>query len=1087
MNTKKQKNAIFIADNRAFLLGHLLLQIKETNPDLFDEAIVYHQNMAEQDIKTLEKIMKCRFINYNTDKLPDELFEKNYNFKRFTKFMFARYEMFNYLDEFDNILWIDTDVLILGDLNELINKASKTGFAMLREDEINKSAENTDINRTNFINDIPNYDMNEYLYCSGIIVINKKLKNYNKITNYLYDKTIEYADNLNLPDQGILNLMIQDFKIDVVPIGDNGKYGVYPKVGKDLSNAVIIHSWGKNKFWNSWYLYKLFPEWKTYYDKWLKIGGSAYLKEIKPDISIIIPVYKPDLSLFKTQLDTILGQMLNDYEHYTNFEIIIVAEPFETQQLSRFIKTISDPRIELIINKNRAGIAKSINIGLKKALGKYIARIDDDDICAPTKLIKQFNYLEENPSVTLVTSDYEYFGDMNEKRISLSGEMSRAWSIFTCPFDHPTIMFRKDFFLNNNLLYDETRSHVEDWELWLRAFDKGMIVGSIPEILYYHRWYNGQAGQNNKTIEMMRELTKINFKKLNIDLTAQELCYVPPYQGKVDQEKYKNLQKIFNKALKNNRRKKLYDEKALERVFKYRLYEAKRGYIPEIMGINIQEKKPEEQLSLFKKILRKAYRPIRKRLYAVSAEAANDNAKYLYGRLENFINSSNSKIENKILEINNSIAITSNKIQTIENSNKKNKLDLSNQISDLSQKIVNINDNIHENSNVFLAQQEKISKLMAEQLNNTLMENLNAINNQIAEIKKQQQNLHDEFYDYNQKYKFMEEQMLTNLFFTKKIILFGTSEHGNIGDAAITVGTYEFIKKYYPDYKLIDISTYEFNDIFEKIKGIVNDNDLIFLQGGGNLGNKYIVEENVRRKVISSFPNNKIVILPQTIYFEDNEDGKRELEISQKIYNNHNSLTIFTRGAKSLELAQKYFPSAESHLMIDMALNIKKIPINTRQGILTCIRNVDDESGFNKEKYQKIFDIVNQIDPNYNQTTNVLDKNINKIYRNYEVNKQLENFSQHKLVVTDRLHGLIFALITKTPCIVLSSYNYKLNEFVEFLKDNKYVKFIDKNINDLEKEINNLLNEDIEYNIDYTEKFPEMIKIINKNDNNNTK
>lgn len=62
---------------------------------------------------------------------------------------------------------------------------------------------------------------------------------------------------------------------------------------------------------------------------------------------------------------------------------------------------------------------------------------------------------------------------------------------------------------------------------------------------------------------------------------------------------------------------------------------------------------------------------------------------------------------------------------------------------------------------------------------------------------------------------------------------------------------------------------------------MLNDDDLIFLQGGGNLGDKWLNEERLRRTIIESFPNNKIVILPQTIYFSKNDGGK-EFEISQK-------------------------------------------------------------------------------------------------------------------------------------------------------------------------------------------------------------
>lgn len=997
---KKEKNAIFLADTRAFLIAHVLLQIKDTNPNLFDEAIIYHQNMSKKDMEIMKNIFHCRFINYDTDKLPDELFETNENFKRFTKFMFARYEMFNYLDEFDNILWIDTDVLIQGSLSDLIEKAKITGIAMLCEDQYNKSSKNTDINRTNFTKAIPGYEMNCPLYCSGTIVINKKLSNYKKVTEYLYDKTIEYADYLSLPDQGILNLMIQDFKFSVTPIGDNGVYGIYPYIGRDCSKAIFIHSWGKNKFWNSWYLFKMFPKWKYYYDEWVSLGGENIIKKFRPDISVLIPVYKSKIELFKIQLDSLVNQMQNSYENYTNFEIIIVAEPFELDKLDELINSYNDYRIVLIKNKERKGIAGSLNIGMKLAKGKYITRADDDDICTTDRLYKQYLYLENNPDVNLCTSNYEYFGDMNEGRITLEREMSHAWSIFTCPFDHPTIMFRKDFFIKNNLYYDESRSHVEDWELWLRAYDKGLVVGNIDEVLYYHRWYNGQAGQNEKTITMMRDLVKLNFAKLNINLTADDLLIVAPWQGKIDERKVPRLLEIFEMALKNNEQLKIYNNECLKKVFSYRVEEAKTGKLNGLTFEHIENKNNNASKTLKQKILGPVYRPFKRVFYNIMAEAVNDNLV-------------NQKLFNE----------------------KKNE----------NQKILNeVNINF-----------------------NKAHEKFDDLNNQIRL-------LHDQLYDLEKKYDFIRDEKLSNLYFAKKIILIGTSEHSNIGDAAITFGEYEFIRKYFSDYKLIEVSTYEFNDILPYLENIINSDDLIFLQGGGNLGNKFKTEENVRRTIIENFPNNKIVILPQTIYFTDDA----ELEISKRIYNNHSNLTIFTRGHISLEFAKKNFPNAKCYESLDSALNLNFNFGYSRDGILCCLRDLNDESGLDKKTYEEIFKIIKSFDKDYSFTNNLWAADIKKDQRNYVVYEQLKSFAKHKLVVTDRLHGLIFSLITNTPCIVISAYNYKLKEFTDMLKNNNSIIFIDKDIDKLSENINKFLSKETKIQNNFTKNFINNAKII---------
>lgn len=998
----KKKNAIMISDTRPSLIGNLLVQLVETNEGLFDEAIIYYDKIDENDMYLMNKIMPCRFIHFQYD-LPKEVKELP-AFKKFSPLMFSRYFMFDLLKEYETVTWLDTDILICGKLDNIIKMAKIGGMSANFEDPKNKSYKQTDTVKTSFINPLNNYDMNKYNMSSGLITVSDNLPNFEKMTKWCFDKTIELANNLVLPDQGVLNILIQEFNINVKCVGENGAYCFYPTYKRDASKAKIVHSWGARKFWKSWYLYNQYPKWKEYYQKWIKMGGSDQIGEILPDISIVIPMYNPNIEFFGLVLEDLLKNQEQAHGfQYDNFELILVVDGEISEDFKNLLKEYNDPRIVLIHNKERAGIAKSLNIGIKSAKGKYIARIDDDDRINKHRLFKQKEYLENNKNIELVSSYFSYFGDLNDGRITLEGELCRAWSIFTCPFDHPTIMFRKDFFLKNNLLYDESRSHVEDWELWLRAFNKGMRVGVIPEILYYHRWYNGQAGQNTKTITMMRELVKKNFEKLDIKLTDDELIYISPWQGKVDNQKLERLNTIYNQALEKNKKLKLYDQDSLETVFSYRLTEAKTGVLTPMITVNdnnidYNKKNMTNNVSILhrvrRRLLKPFYKPIKRIFYNITAEAVNDNITY-----------NNHQIDKKI---------------------------------------------------------EK----MTQSLKKDITEQQHSINL-----------LHDNVYDFHQEFNTIYRNNITSQFFKEKIILIGTSEHGNIGDAAITLGAYEFIRNHFKDKELVEITTYEFTNKLPYLRAIINNDDLIFLQGGGNLGNKYIEEENVRRKTIESFPNNKIIILPQTIYFDDN--GQSELIKTQEIYNRHKNLTIFTRGAISLSNANLYFKNAKSYEFLDCALNLNIDYSFERKGILCCIRDLDDESGFTENEYQKIFKIVKKLDSAFDFTTNTSKNDIPRVERFDEVYKQLTNFAKHKVIITDRLHGLIFALITNTPCIVLSSYNYKLKENCDMVKDNKMVTFIDKDIDLLETEISKYLNEDINgYKNDFSKNFKKMANII---------
>ena len=127
----------------------------------------------------------------------------------------------------------------------------------------------------------------------------------------------------------------------------------------------------------------------------------------------------------------------------------------------------------------------------------------------------------------------------------------------------------------------------------------------------------------------------------------------------------------------------------------------------------------------------------------------------------------------------------------------------------------------------------------------------------------------------------------------KRIFLMGTPQHGNLGDQGIAWGELRILKDYFPDHEVIEIPydylTGELGKILNALgfaKQIRRD-DVIFLHGGGNLGNLWLNEENLRRALIKKFAGNKLVVFPQSIYFSGDAAGRKELATAQQIYNAH--------------------------------------------------------------------------------------------------------------------------------------------------------------------------------------------------------
>jgi len=276
----------------------------------------------------------------------------------------------------------------------------------------------------------------------------------------------------------------------------------------------------------------------------------------------------------------------------------------------------------------------------------------------------------------------------------------------------------------------------------------------------------------------------------------------------------------------------------------------------------------------------------------------------------------------------------------------------------------------------------------------------------------------------------------------------------NIGDHAQAVAINEWLEDNFKDYKILEFDKNETYLGIDAIKKIIRKDDIIFLHSGGNLGDRGFWTENARRMVINCFPDNKIISLPQTIYFSDTENGVKQLNITQETYNQHSDLTIIARDNHSYALAKLYFPKCKTMVCPDFVLylNPRCPPLNLRKGVLLCLRR-DNESIINQNMKDKIVQQIGDTGEFFNEYDTTLDRLIPRRNREKELKNTLSIFRRHKLVITDRLHGVIFSVITKTPCIVLKTIDHKLPESVGWFSELNYV-FLENDINRLSDTIN---------------------------------
>ena len=130
----------------------------------------------------------------------------------------------------------------------------------------------------------------------------------------------------------------------------------------------------------------------------------------------------------------------------------------------------------------------------------------------------------------------------------------------------------------------------------------------------------------------------------------------------------------------------------------------------------------------------------------------------------------------------------------------------------------------------------------------------------------------------------------------RKLIIIGIPHHGNLGDNAIALAEEMMLKQNFSQYEIYQIPEKFLYKCIDIAKEFINKDDVLLLHGGGNIGDTYLVPEEGRRKVIQLFPDNKIIIFPQTAFFEDNE----------KLSRGHKKFVIYSYLVKISRLINKY-------------------------------------------------------------------------------------------------------------------------------------------------------------------------------------
>lgn len=267
--------------------------------------------------------------------------------------------------------------------------------------------------------------------------------------------------------------------------------------------------------------------------------------------------------------------------------------------------------------------------------------------------------------------------------------------------------------------------------------------------------------------------------------------------------------------------------------------------------------------------------------------------------------------------------------------------------------------------------------------------------------------------------------------FSRKLYVFvlATPTHSNIGDQMIVFGMEKWCEKYMPDFicKEYDDGIYKDWSYFAFLKLVIKKGYLLFLRGGGSLGDRYIGYEQFIRHVLKSYPKNKIVMFPQSVSFSNTPDGEIEKKETEKAYDAHPDFTLYARDETSFALANEMFHRAKVRLCPDIAMflfNRYQPKQYDRGGLFLCLRK-DIENFYSDAEHSEMINSLNkQYDIRFGDTG--AEHPISAAQRKSEIEELLSLFSKSSVTVTDRFHGVISAVLTGTPCVALRSEDHKI-------------------------------------------------------------
>ncbi|MGX5818853.1 glycosyltransferase family 2 protein [Chitinophaga lutea] len=224
---------------------------------------------------------------------------------------------------------------------------------------------------------------------------------------------------------------------------------------------------------------------------------------LQPTITIILPVYN-GAAFLAPAIQSMLDQTFGDFE-------LLIVNDGSTDNSQEIIDSFRDERIRAIVQPNR-GLVAALNRGVQEARGRYIARMDADDVSLPERLAKQVEYMEAHPETVVLSTVVDLIDEQGnlrgtwaqDKKYVTREQIRHILPYLNC-LTHSNILARRE--VMQQYPYRPEQKHIEDYDLWLRMLSDGLIIEKLPDVLLYVRVH-----QTSVTMDVKRN--NIFFKHL---------------------------------------------------------------------------------------------------------------------------------------------------------------------------------------------------------------------------------------------------------------------------------------------------------------------------------------------------------------------------------------------------------------------------------------------------------------------------------------------------------------------------------------------------------------------------------------------